>query len=233
MSVLIVAAHPDDEVLGCGGTIARLVKEGCSVHVLLMADGENSRASNKMSVDPSLVAERNSSAQKASGILGCSSVHNLMLPDNRLDGVELLDLVKPIESHIEQHRPSTVFTHHAGDVNIDHRIVHEAILTACRPQPGHPVKELFFFEVPSSTEWRPAGSAYPFIPNYFVDISSTMETKMKALEAYSAELREFPHPRSLKAIEALARWRGATSGVEAAEAFMLGRKLVSKGDLSS
>lgn len=228
MSVLIVAAHPDDEVLGCGGTIARLANEGRSVHVLLMADGERSRASRtEQPVDASLMVARNAAAQAACGILGCASVEGLVLPDNRLDGLELLDVVKKIEGFIDRYQPLTVLTHHSGDVNIDHRVVHEAVIAACRPQPGHPVQELLFFEVPSSTEWRPPGSAEPFLPNFFVDISATLEIKFAALEAYASELREFPHPRSLRAVEALARWRGATVGVEAAEAFILGRKLVS------
>ena len=228
MSVLIVAAHPDDEVLGCGGTIARFARQGRSVHVLLMADGESSRASGTdQPVGPSPMAERNAAAHTACGILGCASVESLALPDNRLDGLELLDVVKKIEGFINRYQPLTVFTHHCGDVNIDHRVVHEAVLAACRPEPGHPVQELLFFEVPSSTEWRPPGSAVPFLPNYFVDISATLEIKFAALEAYASELREFPHPRSLRAVEALARWRGATVGVEAAEAFILGRKLIS------
>jgi N-acetylglucosamine malate deacetylase 1 len=138
----------------------------------------------------------------------------------------LLDVVKKIEAFIQRYQPSTVFTHHAGDVNIDHQVVHHAVVTACRPLPGHSVKELLFFEVPSSTEWRPTSSAEPFIPNWFVDISTTLAKKLQALEGYGSELRAFPHPRSLKAVSALATWRGATVGVEAAEAFVLGRKLV-------
>jgi LmbE family N-acetylglucosaminyl deacetylase len=134
--------------------------------------------------------------------------------------------VKHIEGFVERYRPSLLLTHHCGDVNIDHRVVHDAVISACRPQPGYPVKELLFFEVPSSTEWRPAGSANAFCPNYFVDISMTLPKKLEALNAYAPELRPFPHPRSLKAVTALAHWRGATVGVEAAEAFILGRKLV-------
>jgi LmbE family N-acetylglucosaminyl deacetylase len=229
MSILIVAAHPDDEVLGCGGTIARYAQEGRSVHVLLMADGEGSRAPEAASSgDVGRMAARNAAAQAACGILGCASVESLALPDNRLDGLDLLDVVKKIESFIDRYRPSTLLTHHSGDVNIDHQVVHEAVIAACRPQPGHPVQELLFFEVPSSTEWRPPGSAEPFLPNYFVDISATLDIKRSALSAYAGELREFPHPRSLQAVEALARWRGATVGVEAAEAFILGRKLISR-----
>ena len=228
MSILIVAAHPDDEVLGCGGTIARYAQDGCSVHVLLMADGEGSRApTTENTITVGRTAARNAAAKAACGILGCASVDNLALPDNRLDGLALLDVVKQIESFIARYRPSTLLTHHSGDVNIDHQVVHEAVIAACRPQPGHSVQELLFFEVPSATEWRPPGSAEPFLPNYFVDISATLDVKLSALGAYAGELREFPHPRSLRAVEALARWRGATAGMEAAEAFMLGRRLVS------
>jgi LmbE family N-acetylglucosaminyl deacetylase len=226
-TVVVVAAHPDDEVLGCGGTIARLCQEGRAVHVLLMADGETSRemAPGQDAGDKS-VSMRNQAAIVASKILGCSSIKLLNLPDNRMDGLELLDVVKEIESFVNRYQPQTVMSHHASDVNIDHRVIHDAVVTACRAQPGFPVKELRFFEVPSSTEWRPPGGIEPFCPNLFVDISSTLEVKLRALEAYESELRPFPHPRSLKAVEALALWRGATVGVCAAEAFVLGRMLV-------
>lgn len=226
-SVAVIAAHPDDEVLGCGGTLARMASEGSAVHILLMADGETSRASRSgQTVDPGRLVARNAAAESACEILGCTSVEVLALPDNRLDGLELLDVVKYIEAFIHRYQPMTVLTHHAGDVNIDHRVVHDAVVTACRPQPGHPVKEMLFFEVVSSTEWRPPGSAEPFEPNWFVDISMTLAKKLEALHAYKAEMREFPHPRSLKVVEALAQWRGATVGVEAAESFVLGRKII-------
>ena len=226
-TVVVIAAHADDEVLGCGGTIARAAREGRPVHVLLLADGESARGPGSgQAPDPGKVAARHTAASAAGRILGCASVESLALPDNRLDGMELLDVVKHIEGFIERHQPVTVLTHHAGDVNVDHRIVHDAVLAACRPQPGHPVKELLFFEVPSSTEWRTPGSSQPFHPNWFVDISSTLAVKLDALNVYEAELRPFPHPRSLKAVTALAQWRGATAGVDAAEAFVLGRKIL-------
>ena len=148
------------------------------------------------------------------------------LPDNRLDSIPLLDITRRVEALIEQHRPATVFTHHADDLNIDHRRVHQAVMTACRPQRGHPVRTLLCFEVPSSTEWQPSGSGAPFAPNWFVDISDTLARKLAALDAYAAELRDWPHPRSRQGVEHLARWRGATVGCEAAEAFMLARCLV-------
>jgi LmbE family N-acetylglucosaminyl deacetylase len=133
--------------------------------------------------------------------------------------------VKKVEDAIGRYQPAMLLTHHAGDLNVDHRVVHEAVLTACRPQKGHPVRTLLFFEVPSSTEWMTPGSGTAFAPNYFVDISSTLEAKMAALTAYKAELRPWPHPRSHEAITHLAKWRGATVGADAAEAFILGRAI--------
>lgn len=226
-AVVVIAAHPDDEVLGCGGTIARMANEGRAVHVLLMADGESSRIdTDTASADSEKLILRNDAAERACKILGCTSVQCLGLPDNRLDHLDLLDVVRLIEQFLNKHKPHTVFTHHAGDVNIDHRIVHDAVIAACRPQPGFFVRELIFFEVPSSTEWRPPGSGEAFNPNWYCDITATLAAKMQALQAYKAELRAFPHPRSEKAIDALAHWRGASVGVEAAEAFILGRKLI-------
>jgi LmbE family N-acetylglucosaminyl deacetylase len=226
-AALVVAAHPDDEVLGCGGTIARMSAAGRAVHVLLLADGETSRKSPAAQWKKrKAVKARSAACEAARKILGYRSVEALGLPDQRLDRFDLLDIVRRIEAVVRRHEPLTVLTHHAGDVNLDHRIVHDAVVAACRPQPGHPVRELLFFEVPSATEWRPAGSAAPFNPNWFVDISGALEMKVRALQAYGEELRAFPHPRSVQAVEALARWRGASVGVGAAEAFMLGRGLL-------
>ena len=226
-SALVVAAHPDDEVLGCGGTMARFARDGRDVHVLLLADGETARTDNTSS--PTAVAQvaaRKVAAERAGKTLGCASVDVLTLPDNRLDGIELLDIVKPIEALVARFRPSIVLTHHSHDVNVDHNVVHEAVLAACRPQPGRSVEQLLFFEVASSTEWRPAGSAESFHPNWFVDIAATLTLKLEALSVYEAELRPFPHPRSCEAVEALARWRGASAGLRAAEAFVLGRNII-------
>jgi LmbE family N-acetylglucosaminyl deacetylase len=223
---LVVAAHPDDEVLGCGGTIARLSAAGARVHIVLMADGESSRLRSHQgqSVSEQITA-RAAAADAACTVLGGASVDVLSLPDNRMDETSLLDVVQLIEGFVGRYQPRAVLTHHSGDVNIDHRVVHDAVVAACRPVPNHCVKELLFFEIPSSTEWRPPASAQPFTPNCFVDISATLEKKLEALQVYASELREFPHPRSLQAVEALAKWRGATVGVTAGEAFVLGRRL--------
>jgi LmbE family N-acetylglucosaminyl deacetylase len=223
-SILILAAHPDDEVLGCGGTIAKLADEGASVHVAFLADGVFSRVGGQATQQIELISRR-TAAHKACKILGVQSVSFGDFPDNRMDAVALLEITQAVEMLIAKYQPDMVFSHHAGDVNIDHRRLHDAVVTACRPQKGHPVKTLLCFEVPSSTEWQLPGSAPFFAPNWFVDISATVERKLAALDAYTAELRPWPHPRSLKGVEHLARWRGATVGFNAAEAFMLGRQL--------
>ena len=226
-SVFVIAAHPDDEVLGCGGSIARHADAGDHVQVLIVAEGATSRQQQR---DQGQVGTELSdlaiAAQKAGEILGATGVELLDLPDNRLDSIDRLDLVKLIEAKIEHYQPQIVYTHHAGDVNIDHRRLHESVVTACRPTPGHCVKRLLSFEVASSTEWQPPGSAPAFQPNWFVDISSQWSRKRLALEAYANEMRPWPHARSVKALEHLARWRGAQVGVQAAEAFCLLRQLV-------
>ncbi len=224
-NIIIFAAHPDDEVLGCGGTIARLVNEGSSIHVAFLSDGVFSRDGDSKSQQTELFSRRNA-AKKACDILGVKTIFFGDFPDNRMDTIALLEIIQPMETFIARHQPHTVITHHSGDVNIDHRRTHEAAVTACRPQPAQCVKTLLSFEVPSSTEWQLPNSAPIFAPNWFVDISTTLDQKLAALDAYSTELRDWPHARSSKAIEHLARWRGATVGVEAAEAFMLGRNLI-------
>lgn len=220
--VLVVAAHPDDEVLGCGGTIAWHRRAGDHVTVLVMADGITSRGADA-GVTAEALEERRRSAGRANDILGVNELTLLSYPDNRMDAVALLDIVQDIEKVVVRSRPTMVYTHHRGDVNIDHTRVHDAVIAACRPQPGHGVRKLLFFETPSSTEWRPPGSVAVFAPNWFTDISSTLSAKLDAIGAYGAELRDFPHPRSSQAVEHLARWRGAAVGLAAAEAFELGR----------
>jgi len=223
-SIVIFAAHPDDEVLGCGGAIAKLSDAGAIIHVAFLADGVSSR-DRKITKHQEEIHFRRSAAQKSCDILGVNSVSFGDFPDNRLDTIALLDLIKSMENLIAKYQPELVFTHHAGDLNIDHRRVHDAVVTACRPQLGHSVKSLLCFEVPSSTEWQLAGSAPVFAPNWFVDISGTLDRKLAALDAYEDEMRPWPHPRSRKAVEHLVHWRGATVGVDAAEAFILGRRV--------
>ena len=229
MNVLIIAAHPDDEVLGCGGVIAKHSDLGHSVNILIVGEGFNSRLHGEVSqqaASEDVLCKLKRSAEDAARILGAENVKHLDLPDNRLDSLDRLDLIRIIEGNIEYFRPNVVYVHHAGDVNIDHRRLHEAVVTACRPIPGHVVKRLLSFEVASSTEWQPPASSRTFQPNWFVDITEQLPRKLEALIAYNSEMRQWPHARSIEALEHLARWRGAQVGVEAAEAFCLLRQVI-------
>jgi len=223
--ILIIASHPDDEVLGCGGTIAKFTEKGASVHVAFLADGVSSRPKNLQDHQNELVNRRNA-AILACNLLGVKTTSFGDISDNRMDSIDLLDVTIAVEKLIRQYEPDTIFTHHGGDVNIDHQITHRAVVTACRPQQGNPVKTILCFEVPSSTEWQFPGSAPSFNPNWFIDISQTLVKKKAALDCYAAEMRKWPHSRSIQAVEHLARWRGATIGVDAAEAFILGRQIL-------
>jgi len=222
--VAAIVAHADDEALGCGGTLRRHTLAGDEVWVIILADGESSREA--ATTDAAAVAQREAAARKAADILGVRHLALHRFPDNRLDTEALLDIVKVVEAHLGDIAPDTVYTHHGGDLNLDHRRVHQAVVTACRPRSNRGGETLLFFETASSTEWVPPPSGPPFSPNWFVDISTTLETKLQALHAYGEEMRDWPHPRSYRGIEHLARWRGATVGCDAAEAFILGRKVV-------
>lgn len=225
-NVLVVAAHPDDEVFMCGGTMARHAAAGDQVHTLFLADGETARlaAYDRHSLSEQR-ASRREAGLHAAHVLGAKEPRFLDLPDNRLDGEMLLDIVKLVEKAIVEIGPEIVYTHHHGDLNADHSIAHRAVLTACRPSPGQPVRRILAGESLSSTEWASEGTGGVFAPNSFVDISATLDVKLEALTAYSAELRPFPHPRSLETVRNLAGLRGATVGLVAAEAFILIRDI--------
>jgi len=225
-TVLVLAAHPDDEVLGVGGTIARHAAMRDRVHIIIAAEGATARdvvrnaESRRREIDALQSATR-----KAAEILGALSVRFLGFPDNRCDSVDRLDMAKAVEAVIAELRADTVYVHHCGDVNIDHRRLHEAAFTACRPQPNHPVRRLLSFETVSSTEWTPPGSLPAFQPTVYVDINPYWPQKSAALKLYQSEMRPWPHARSIAAVENLARWRGASVGIEMAEAFVLLREV--------
>jgi LmbE family N-acetylglucosaminyl deacetylase len=219
--ILVVAAHADDEVLGCGGTIARHVAEGDSVHVVFVADGVGSRGID----ESNQLKRRNHARDAALKILGVSQHHALNFPDNRLDSLPLLDLVQLLEPIIEKIQPTRVYTHHHGDLNVDHCVTHRAVMTACRPAPGTSVREIFTFEVMSSTEWATPGVS-PFVPNAFVDISAYLPKKLDSLAAYELEMRPSPHSRSISHIEILAKHRGNCVGLAAAEAYMVAQLII-------
>jgi LmbE family N-acetylglucosaminyl deacetylase len=220
-SVLVVAAHPDDEALGCGGTIAGLVRSGARVNILFLADGTGARGP-----EAEAARERRANAERAATILGALPPRFLDFPDNGLDSVPLLKVVQAIEAHAATLRSDCVFTHHLGDLNIDHRVCAEAVLTAFRPFPAQTVRSIFSFEVLSSTDWAPEPFG-PFSPNVFIDITDTLAAKQAALQVYADEMRCWPHARSFEAVTHLARSRGASVGLDAAEAFKLLRSIYS------
>lgn len=219
-TILVCAAHPDDEALGCSGAMARHVAQGDKVHVVFMTDGVGSRP-----VAGAEPGERFCAAKQAQAVIGTESMQNFDFPDNQMDSVPLLSVTKAIESVVDTVRPDLVYTHHLGDLNVDHQVTHRAVMTACRPQPGFCVKEIHAFEVPSSTEWQTAG-VLPFMPNVFVDISAFIETKRKVLAAYHAEMRPTPYSRSVENVLRLNALRGNSVGVAYAEAFMLVRQII-------
>lgn len=221
-NILVVVAHGDDEVLGAGGFIAKRTAFGDRVRVVILADGVGARSEKDIEESRQ---RRQAASCKSCQILGAEApiFHDYL--DNRMDLISVLDVAKCVESHIHEFNPSWVLTHHDSDVNVDHKKTHLACQAACRPQLQSPVKRLLFMEVASSTEWRTQGAEAPFFPNWFEDISSHNEQKQQALAAYAEEMREWPHPRSYKGVDALNAWRGATIGVDRAEAFQLGRAI--------
>jgi LmbE family N-acetylglucosaminyl deacetylase len=221
--VLVVAAHPDDEVLGCAGTMARLAKEGHEVYVAILGEGVTSRYKAREEADQSLVHALHGKSRKVSAFLGVKDLFSYSLPDNRFDTIPLLELVKVIEELVERLGPRVIYTHHGSDLNIDHALTHRAVMTATRPTSNCPVKEVYAFEVPSSTEWSFHRTGSAFHPNVFVDISTTLEFKIRAMGIYDSEVRAFPHPRSAESLRVIARRWGSMVGVEAAEAMELVR----------
>lgn len=225
MRVLVIAAHPDDEVLGCGATISKLAGQGYEVHIAILGEGIASRYKNREEADKGLLEAIKNISRQAGDLLGAKELYMRSFPDNRFDSVPLLTIIKEIENLIEKVQPQVVYTHHGGDLNIDHVITARAVITAARPLAGCPVKEIYAFEVPSATEWAFNQFKPEFRPNTFIDVSQTLEVKIKAMLLYKGEVRSFPHPRSTEALRAIAGKWGSVAGVQAAEAFELVRKV--------
>lgn len=220
-SILVIGAHPDDEVLGVGGTIARYARQGDRVSVLILTDGVTSHHN--------ATERQKAAARKACQALGVHDLRFVELPDQRLDSLPLLEVIRPISAAIRDLRPQVVFTHHRGDANQDHRVAFAATLVAARPFGDHPVQRLLCYEVASSTEWGPPFPEWAFLPTVYVDISATLEEKVKAFEAYRdtfvSEVKPYPHPRSPEAVRVYAQQRGIAVGMQATEAFVLVRDL--------
>ena len=213
-SVLVVAAHADDEVLGCGATIKKHIDSGDQVTIIFMTDGVGSR-----SVESTDGSNRSMAKEKALQVLGVSAQYQFDFPDNAMDSIPLLEITKAVEHYLDQFKPDLIYTHFHGDLNVDHQICFNAVMTATRPIPGMCVKEIYGFEVLSSTEWQ-LKTEQVFTPQLYVDVSDCFTDKIKALEAYSDEMRESPHSRSMDHVDGLGKHRGHTIGVEYAEAFM-------------
>jgi LmbE family N-acetylglucosaminyl deacetylase len=223
---LVVAAHPDDEALGCGGTIAQHAAAGHDVHIAILGEGISSRHVRRGDVPAGGTDRLQADARRAAAALGARSVMFGGLPDNRFDDVPLLDVIKQVEAWLTVVRPGVIYTHHPGDLNIDHGVTFRAVLTATRPGvSGVAVSDLYAFEVPSSTDWAFQRVAPAFRANVFVDIAAGLEQKIAAMQCYESERRTAPHPRSPEVLRATAvRW-GSVAGMPAAEAFELIRSL--------
>lgn len=215
--VLVIAAHSDDEAIGCSGTIAKHIKAGDKVHFLFMTDGVGARERDKQNSK-----ERYSAMENVAYLLKVESVECFNFPDNAMDSIPLISVVKKIENKIKDLQPEVIYTHHIGDLNIDHQLTHKAVMTACRPQPQFSVKEIYSFEVVSSTEWQTPG-VLSFMPNVYEDISDYIGVKAEALRLYSNEMRQEPHARSIENILSKSKVRGSEVGLEYAEAFVLNR----------
>jgi LmbE family N-acetylglucosaminyl deacetylase len=235
MNILVIAAHPDDEVLGMGGTIKKLTKTGNHVKIVIMATGIAARRSTNFQNNPDYkinkknseviekqIAEIRRQSKKSSKILGVNDIEFLDFPDNEMDKISRLEIVKKIEFLIDDFKPDVVYTHSQNDINIDHRLVYESTIIATRPSEKNIVKEVYSFEVPSSSEWN---FTHMFTPNTFVKIDQELKFKIKAMSKYVTEIEKYPHPRSLEALEIIAKRWGTVSGYNAAEAFVLIRRL--------
>lgn len=223
--VLVISAHPDDEVLGMGGTIAKYASNGSEITLLIVTDGSTSQYRN----DPNLemiIQEKKEETRKSADILGIKEVVYGNLPDMKLDSVSHIEINNVIEQVIEKVHPSIVYTHFYGDINKDHRMVYESTLVACRPTSRQCVKKVFLYSVPSSTEWNVQINSAVFLPNWYEDISGTYaEKKYLALECYSKELRDYPHPRSIQYVKNADIVEGNRVGLQSSESFMLVRSV--------
>lgn len=215
--ILVIAPHPDDEVLGCGGTIKKHVLQGDEVFLCIGTKAYIPQWSEEF------IKERPNEIERANKALGVKKTYFLDFPSVKVDTIPQKEVNDAISKVVKEVQPEIMYIPHGGDLNQDHRIFFAASLVAGRPLPGSSIKEIFSYEALSETEW--GNELTPFVPNGFVDISKSINAKKEAMSAYKSELREFPHPRSLKAIDALALKRGSEAGMEYAEAFMIIRFL--------
>lgn len=226
--VMIVVAHPDDELLGLGATMNKLITDyGVKAHVVILGEGITSRSDNRNAEEWKKELEiHKKNINQAKDCIGYQSVSIYEFPDNRFDDVNLLDIVKVVEKEKNQFMPDVIFTHHGGDLNIDHQKTFEAVITATRPMENEKVTTIIAFETPSGTEWRASTDPRHFIPNLFIEVSEkNVDAKIKAMESYEFEKRKYPHPRSPEALKIQAQRWGIAVGKSYAEAFVLVRSI--------
>ena len=214
--VLVIAAHPDDEVLGVGATIARHVDDGDVAYALILGQGQLSRDNITDAND--VLKELQKDAIECARIIGFKDIIFESFPDNQFDIVSNLSIVKVIEKYIENLKPNIIYTHHYGDLNIDHKITHNAVMTATRPFASF-VNEIYSFETMSATECNFDYAYSAFKPNYFIAVDKWINKKIDALKCYKSEMRDFPHPRSIENVECTAKKWGSLCGANFAEAF--------------
>jgi len=217
--ILVIVAHPDDEVLGVGGTILKHIHDGDEVDILILGDGETSRDSGTD------IHKREEQARNASKVMGVKNIFLEKYLDNQFDTIPLLTIIKKIESVLEEVKPSIIYTHYYNDLNIDHCLVSRAVVTACRPNILSGIKKILVFETPSSTEWQIKDQSHIFCPTEYNNIADFIDKKLDILKIYKDELADYPHPRSIEGIKILAQYRALESGFKYAEAFQLIRSL--------
>lgn len=219
--ILVVAAHPDDEILGCGASVRKWANAGAEVHALILAEGLTSRGERRSDTPRDRIDCLREDARRSADIIGYQSIEFETFPDNRMDSIPLLDVIHTVSKHIDRIRPNVLLTHHHGDLNVDHRICFQAVVTSCRPLPECPVQTIMTFETPSATEWNFPYYRNEFSPNVFVDVSAHMDAKLDAMACYQTESRQAPHPRSPESLRAIAQRWGSVVNCSHAEAFEL------------
>lgn len=225
-NIMVVAAHPDDEILGCGGTLIKLQKKGYKIKCIFLTDGESSRNIKHNKILEKKIILREKQALKVSKYLKFIKPSFFRLPDNRIDEIPLIKVIKIIENEIKVFKPSIIFTHSLCDLNVDHSTTCKAVLTASRPFSKTFVKKIYSFEIPSNTELYFRGNKKYFVPNLFSDISTVIKIKLKLIKFYKDELKESPHPRSIEGIKILAKYRASQCGLQFAEAFETQRDFI-------
>lgn len=226
--IMVVAAHPDDELLGLGATMHKLIKEeGVVSHVVILGEGITSRSDTRDTEKwKGALEEHHRNINAAGSHIGYESIHTYNFSDNRFDSHALLDIVKVIEKEKIEFHPDMIFTHNSGDLNIDHQLTFQAVMTATRPMDDEEVTTVISFETPSATDWQYSNHPEQFKPNLYIEVSEDdVLAKCDAMSEYKFETREYPHPRSFKALKVLAQYRGYTSGNQMAEAFEIVRMI--------